>query len=92
MTDSSHHHGHPEVVARLRRADGHLASTIEMIEKGRSCLAIAQQLQAVESAVEKALKLLIQEHLEHCLDEAVDHLPAEARKAINDFKSVVRYL
>jgi DNA-binding FrmR family transcriptional regulator len=86
------HHRHPEIVARLRRAEGHLKSTIEMILKEKSCLAVAQQLQAVENAIANARKILIQEHIDHCLEEAVAHLPTDARSALKDFKSVARYL
>ena len=38
------HHTHPDIVKRLKRADGHLRTIIEMIEKGRPCAQIAQQL------------------------------------------------
>jgi uncharacterized protein len=44
------HQHHPEVIKRLKRADGHLQVIIKMIEEGRSCVQLAQQLQAVESA------------------------------------------
>ena len=47
-------HHHPAIIKRLKRADGHLRMIIEMIEKGRPCAEIAQQLQAVESAIENA--------------------------------------
>ena len=48
MTDSPVHTSHPALVARLKRADGHLRAVIEMIEAGKPCLEIAQQMQAVE--------------------------------------------
>ena len=43
---------HSAIARRLKRANGHLEGIIEMIEQGRPCAEIAQQLQAVESAVE----------------------------------------
>jgi DNA-binding FrmR family transcriptional regulator len=46
------HETHPEVINRLKRAHGHLASTIAMIEGGRSCLEVAQQMHAVIKALE----------------------------------------
>ena len=48
------HTTHPDVIKRLKRAEGHLRSTIVMLEQGRGCADIAQQLQAIESAVSKA--------------------------------------
>ena len=47
----STHTSHPEIVKRLKRAEGHIRSIITMLEDSRNCLEIAQQLQAVESAV-----------------------------------------
>ena len=46
-----------------------------MIEGGRSCLDIAQQLHAVEKAIGEAKKTLIRDHLDHCLEETVGPLP-----------------
>lgn len=60
---SDTHQSHPAIVKRLRRAGGHLNSIVEMIEQGRSCLDIAQQLQAVEKAIQQAKKTLIQDPL-----------------------------
>jgi hypothetical protein NreA len=87
-----HHHRHPEIITRLKRAEGHLRSTIEMVVNVRSCLEIAQQLQAVESAVAAARKILIQEHIDHCLEEAAGHIPAESRELLKEFKAVTKFL
>ena len=49
MSAQAHvHETHPDIVKRLKRAEGHLRGIIEMIETGRPCLDIAQQMQAVE--------------------------------------------
>jgi DNA-binding FrmR family transcriptional regulator len=93
METASHVHGtHPEIVKRLKRADGHLKGIIEMIEVGRPCLDIAQQLQAVEKAICQAKKTLIQDYLDHCLEEAVGALPRERRRPIDEFKEIAKYL
>jgi len=93
MNDHPHiHETHPEIVKRLKRADGHLRSVIEMLEAGRSCLDIAQQLHAVEKAITQAKKTLIQDHLDHCLDEVLAPLPRDQRRSIDDFKDIIKYL
>jgi len=92
MTDPAVHTSHPAIIKRLRRADGHLRKIIGMIEDGRSCLDIAQQLQAVESAVNAAKKTLIHDHLDHCLDEALDPASGDGRSVIDSFKEITRYL
>ena len=86
------HESHPEIIKRLKRADGHLRSVIEMIEAGRPCLELAQQLHAVEKAIANAKRTLIQDHLDHCLDETVGPLDREQRKAVDAFKTITKYL
>ena len=52
MIESSKlHKSHPHIVKRLKRVEGHVRSIVAMIEEGRPCLDIAQQLYAVEKAV-----------------------------------------
>ena len=65
------HETHPEIAKRLRRANGHLEHIIEMLAEGRTCVEVAQQLQAVEKAIDNAKKALIHDHIDHCLLETV---------------------
>jgi DNA-binding FrmR family transcriptional regulator len=83
---------HPRIVKRLKRANGHLMGIVEMIEAGRSCLDIAQQLHAVEKAIGQAKKTLIQDHLDHCLDDVAGPLPREQRRTVDEFKEITKYL
>lgn len=80
------HATHPALIARLKRADGHLRAVIGMIEAGRPCLEIAQQMQAVESAIANAKRALIHDHIDHCLDAG--HEPADRA----ELKTISRYL
>lgn len=86
------HTSHPDIIKRLKRADGHLKGIITMLEEGRGCLDIAQQLQAVESAVSKAKKILVHDHIDHCLEIAVSTDPQQAQASINEFKEITKYL
>ena len=79
---SQTHQSHPEIVKRLKRADGHLRGVIEMIEGGRPCLDIAQQLHAAEKAIAQAKKTLIQDHLDHCLEEVVGPLARDSERQV----------
>jgi 2-dehydropantoate 2-reductase len=63
-----------------------LRAVIEMIEAGKPCLEIAQQLQAVEKAVVNAKRALIHDHMDHCLD--AEHSPADRA----ELKAIARYL
>ncbi|CAN7291724.1 metal-sensing transcriptional repressor [Pararhizobium sp. LjRoot235] len=93
MTDQAHiHETHPDIIKRLKRAEGHLRGVIAMIEARRPCVDVAQQLHAVEKAICQAKKTLIQDHLDHCLEDSVGALGAEQRQTINEFKTITKYL
>lgn len=97
MSDHEHSHGHrhqshSDVMKRLKRAEGHLRSIITMIEDGRECLDIAQQLHAVEKAVCQAKRTLIQDHIDHCLEHTMDALVTGERTSLEDFKQITKYL
>lgn len=93
MTEHEHRHeSHPDIVKRLKRAEGHLKSVIAMIEAGRPCLDIAQQLHAVEKAITNAKRTLIQDHLDHCLEDTIGALPRDQRQSIDEFKTITKYL
>lgn len=86
------HATHPDVIKRLKRVEGHLKSIITMLEEGRDCLDIAQQLQAVESAICNAKKSLVHDHIDHCLEHAVRNGTQSADETIRDFKAITKYL
>ncbi|SMF44561.1 metal-sensing transcriptional repressor [Pseudogulbenkiania subflava] len=88
----STHTSHPDIIKRLKRAEGHLKSIIVMLEEGRSCLDIAQQLQAVESAVTNAKKTLVHDHIDHCLEQAVREGSQGADDTLREFKEITKYL
>lgn len=85
-------HEFPEIAKRLRRASGHLAGILEMLEEGRPCLDVAQQLHAVEKAVGNAKKALIKDHLHHCLEEGGVKQSRETRKLLAEFQNISKYL
>lgn len=86
------HSSHPQVLNRLKRADGHLHNVIAMIEGRRKCLEIVQQLHAVERAISAAKKALIHDHLDHCLEDAVRAHPRASEAAVAEFKDITKYL
>jgi DNA-binding FrmR family transcriptional regulator len=56
-----------EVVRRLRSAEGHIRGIMRMIEEERPCMAVIQQIQAVQGSLKRAQMLLIRCHLDVCL-------------------------
>lgn len=69
-----HDHGHSHtqtkaVLNRLSRAIGHLESVKRMVESGRDCTEVLVQLAAVRSALNSTAKVILKDHLEHCIDD-----------------------
>lgn len=88
----STHPSHPNVIKRLKRAQGHLKSIIVMLEEERACLGIAQQLLAVEKAIGNAKKILVHDHIDHCLEHSVGDGALTTDDAIREFKEITKYL
>ena len=86
------HRSHPEIVKRLKRVEGHLRAVIEMLENQRPCMDIAQQMQAIESAVTKAKKTLIHDHIDHCLEQIAGPSSRATRASVEEFKGISKYL
>ena len=87
--DNEHSHGHEHthtqtkaVVNRLSRAIGHLESVKRMVEDGRDCTEVLIQLAAVRSALSSTAKVILKDHLEHCVSEGDDS--AENLKMLNE--------
>lgn len=88
----SHQHVHANtkaVLNRMSRIIGHLESIKRMIEDGRDCSEVLIQLSAVKSALNNTGKIILQDHIEHCIVDAIesgDHQALEElNKAIDQF-------
>ena len=85
--EPGHAHGHVHentraVVNRLSRAIGHLESVKKMVEDGRDCSEVLIQLSAVRSALNNVGKVILQDHIQHCIVDAVEHDDREAIDAL----------
>ena len=82
------HGGHPHVhenqkavINRMARIIGHMESVKRMVEDGRDCSEVLVQIAAVKSAMSNVGKVILQDHIKHCIVDAVEH---EDDKAIED--------
>ena len=88
-----HHHSHAQtkaVLNRLSRAIGHMESIKRMVEEGRDCSEVLIQLSAVKSAINNTGKIILQDHIEHCIVDAVEHGDWEAIKELE--KAIDRFM
>ena len=95
--DHDHHHMHthdPEetkkIVNRLSRAIGHLESVKRMVEDNRDCTEVLVQLAAVRSALNSTAKVILKEHMEHCMSDAIAGGNMEELEALNE--AIDRYI
>ena len=84
----AHSHTHdPEeiraIVNRLSRSIGHLEKVKRMVENGDDCADVLIQLSAVRAALTSTGRLLLKEHLEHCVVEAMHEGDTEALDKVN---------
>ena len=81
----AHGHGHTHthqntkaVLNRLSRAIGHMESIKRMVEDGRDCSEVLVQLSAVKAAINNTAKVILKDHIEHCMVDAVESGDHEA--------------
>ena len=89
----AHHHGHGHVhenqravINRLARAVGHLEKVKRMVEEGYDCSEVLIQLAAVRSALDNTGKVILKDHMRHCM---VDAVAAGDMEAIEDLCEAV---
>lgn len=87
-THSGHHHVHSQeekkaVMNRLSKAIGHLESVRRMVERDEDCSEVLIQLAAVRSAINNTGKLVLKNHISHCIVEAVEENDEEAIELLN---------
>ena len=82
-----HSHSHTQtkaVLNRLSRIAGHLESVKRMVESGRDCSEVLVQLAAVGSAVKSVSRVVMKDHIEHCIVDAVKNNDTETLKKLNE--------
>lgn len=86
------HKKHKDIIARLKRANGHLLKVINMLDNDVECIGVAQQLHAVERALNEAKKALIYDHVNDCLQDSLDNKSVTSKSILDEFKQITRYL
>ena len=82
----SHQHAHQQtkaVLTRISRAQGHLEAVRKMIERGEDCAEVLVQLAAVISALNSTGRVILKDHIAHCIVDAVESGDNEAVESLN---------
>ena len=86
-TTHSHTHSHAHtkaVLNRLSRAQGHLDAVRRMVERGEDCSEVLVQLSAVISALNSTGRVILKDHIAHCIVDAVEEGNTAAIDSLND--------
>ena len=87
----THSHEHTKAVLnRISRTIGHMQSIKRMIEDGRDCSEVLIQLSAVKAAINNTGKVILQDHIQHCLVEAIESGDMQAIEELN--KAIDRFI
>lgn len=83
ITHSHHHTNTKAVKNRLARVIGHLHAVGRMVEDERDCAEILVQLAAVRSALNNVCKMILKDHMDHCVIEAIRDNDTESIAELN---------
>lgn len=90
VTHSHVHTNTKAVINRISKAIGHLESIKKMVEEGRDCSEVLTQLAAVKAAINNTGNVILKDHLEHCIVDAVRNGDNEAIEELN--KAIDRFM
>lgn len=85
--DHTHNHHHTNtkaVINRMNRAIGHMEAVKSMIEEGRDCSEVLIQIAAVRSAINNIGKVILEDHINHCVVDAIETGDEQVLKDLND--------
>lgn len=85
--EEKHGHYHTEtkqVIDRLSRVIGHMEGVKKMVEDGRDCGEVLIQIAAVKSAVNNIGKLILKDHIDHCVVDAIKAGDTEVLRELSE--------
>jgi len=87
MTHLQNDPSREDIAKRLARVAGHANSLKRLWEEGRECDDMLTQIAAVRAALDQVGKVILEQHIEHCVTKAVKH--GEPDEAIRDLKDAL---
>ena len=94
-TDSVAHFGYfdskEKLLKRLKRAEGQLRGIQRMVENDKYCVDILTQISSVQAAIQQTAVLIIEDHLRHCVRQAIEKGGEESDKKIEEMVGLLRW-
>ena len=80
-----------EVKQLLKTAEGQLRAILSMYDDHRYCVDITKQVLALQALLKKANNLILRDHMDHCVKEAIDNRnPAEKLKELTALMNLIQ--
>ncbi len=84
MENIHHHENTKAVINRISRVTGHMEAVKKMVEEGRDCSDVLIQLSAIRSAINNIGRIILQDHIDHCIVDAVKSGDKQVLDGLND--------
>lgn len=84
MEKETQHKHTKEVINRMSRIIGHMEAIKKMVEEGRDCSDVLIQLSAVRSAINSISRIILEDHINHCVVNAVKNDDQKVIDELND--------
>ncbi len=75
-------------MARLKRIEGQIKGIMKMVDDGRYCPDILQQISALTGAMDEVSLILLESHLSGCVTDAIQTQNGEA--SIQEVMHIIR--
>lgn len=86
MENTHHHKNTRAVINRISRVTGHMEAVKKMVEEGRDCSDVLIQLSAIRSAINSIGRIILQDHIDHCV---VDAAKSGDKKVLDDLNDAI---
>ncbi len=83
-TPGVHEHDRTDLLTRLKRIEGQVRGVQRMLEENRYCIDVLTQISAIHESLRKVSELLLRDHLEHCVTNAIDSGDNREKERIYD--------
>ena len=83
------HPNHNSQINRLKRAEGQIRGIVRLIDEGKYCIDILNQLKAVQKALASVEANILETHIENCVAQAISS-PGEAQQKIAELSKIIK--
>ena len=80
----THDHDNAQLITRLKRIEGQVRGIQRMVDENRYCIDVLTQISAIHESLRKVSEVLLRDHLDHCVTNAIDSGDTREKERIYD--------